>query len=55
VIFSVAVLVHLGRLCAGWDFVLAGWLIPVWLTGIAFFLCSGLGGIGLWLGSRGTN
>jgi hypothetical protein len=55
VIFSIAALVHLGRLCAGWDLVLAGWLLPVWLTWIAFFLCGGLGGIGLWFGSRGTD
>jgi hypothetical protein len=52
VIFSIAALVRLGRLCAGWDLVLAGWLLPVWLTWIAFFLC---GGIGLWFGSRGTD
>ena len=55
VIFSIAALIHLGRLCAGWDFVLAGWPVPLWLTWIAFFACGTLGGGGLWFGSRGTD
>jgi hypothetical protein len=48
-------LIHLGRLCAGWDLVLAGWPVPLWLSWIAFFACGALGGGGLWLGSRGTD
>ena len=55
VIFSIAALIHLGRLCAGWDLVLAGWSVPLWLSWIAFFACGALGGGGLWLGSRGTD
>jgi len=55
VIFSIAALIHLGRLCAGWELVLAGWSIPLWLSWIAFFVCGALGGGGLWLGSRGTD
>lgn len=55
VIFSIAALIHLGRLCAGWDLVLAGWPVPLWLSWIAFFACGALGGGGLWLGSRGTD
>ena len=55
VIFSVGALINLGRLCAGWDLVVAGWSIPLWLSWIAFFVSGTLGGFGLWLGSRGTD
>jgi hypothetical protein len=54
VIFTIGALVHLGRLCAGWDLILAGWSAPVWLSWIGLFVAGTLGAIGLWLGARGT-
>jgi len=55
VIFSIGALIHLGRLTAGWDFVLAGWTVPLWLSWVGFFAGGVLGGLGLWLGARGTD
>jgi hypothetical protein len=55
VIFSIGALIHLGRLSSGWELVLAGWPIPLWLSWIAFFISATLGGFGLWLGSQGTD
>jgi hypothetical protein len=52
VIFSIAALIHLGRLGAGWEFVLAGWPVPVWVSWIGFFAGGLLGGVGIWLGAR---
>jgi hypothetical protein len=54
VVFSIAALIHLGRLCAYWDLVIGGWMVPLWLSWIAFLVAGGFGGFGLWLGSRGS-
>lgn len=54
VIFTIGALFHLGRLCAGWELILAGWSAPIWMSWIAFFATGILGGLGLWLGARGT-
>jgi hypothetical protein len=54
VIFTIAALVHLGRLCAGWELVLAGWSAPVWFSWIGSLVAGTLGGLGLWLGARGS-
>jgi hypothetical protein len=54
VIFIIGALLHLGRLCAGWEFVIAGWAAPMWLSWIALGIAGTLGGLGLWLGARGT-
>ena len=52
VIFSIGALIHLGRLTAGWELVLAGWSVPIWLSWIGLFAGGTLGGVGLWLGSQ---
>lgn len=54
VLFAVGALVHLGRLCAGWEFVLAGWSVPLWVSWIGLLVGGTLGGFGLWLGARGS-
>ena len=54
VLFTIGALVHLGRLCAGWELILAGWSAPVWLSWIGLVVAGTLGGLGLWLGARGA-
>jgi hypothetical protein len=33
---------------------LAGWSAPDWFSWIGFFVAGTLGGLGLWLGARGS-
>jgi hypothetical protein len=54
VIFIIGALVHLGRLCADWELMLAGWVVPVWASWIGLIVGGALGGAGLWLGARGS-
>jgi hypothetical protein len=53
-IFIIFGLIDLGRLCAGWDTVLANWQTPAWLSWFGLFLGGAFGGIGLWLGDRNS-
>jgi hypothetical protein len=45
IIFTVVGLVHLLRAIQGWPVELGAWLIPVWVSGVAFVLS---GGLALW-------
>lgn len=36
---------HLGRILAGWDFVVGGWGAPMWVSGVAVI---GSGALAIW-------
>jgi hypothetical protein len=43
VVFSIVGIVHLCNAIFSWNFMVADWLIPRWLSGVAFVLLSALG------------
>lgn len=42
-IFGLVALVHLTRLIFGWEITINGWLLPLWVSIIAFVLAGWLG------------
>ena len=42
VMFTVMALVHLGRLFAGWEVVVAGFVVPVWWSAVGLVVACGL-------------
>ena len=42
IVFTIAGLVHLLRAIQGWPVELGTWMVPVWLSGVAFVLSGGL-------------
>lgn len=36
--FTVMAILHLLRICLGWEAVIGGWLVPVWLSWLALAL-----------------
>lgn len=43
VVFAVMAIVHLLRLFAGWEVVVAGFAIPVWWSGVGVVIAGALG------------
>jgi len=41
-LFTLMALVHLGRLFAGWEVVVAGFVIPVWWSAVGLVVAGGL-------------
>lgn len=37
-IFALIAAVHVWRLFAGWEAIVAGWPVPLWVNGIAFLI-----------------
>ncbi len=35
IVFCVIALLHLARIVFGWEAVIGGWMVPVWLSGVA--------------------
>ena len=42
IVFTIVGLVHLLRAIQGWPVELGTWIVPVWLSGVAFVLSGGL-------------
>ncbi len=38
VIFSLVALLHVLRLVFGWEAIIAGWVVPPWLSGVAMLI-----------------
>ena len=47
VIFGIIALLHLLRIVYGWEAVIGGWAVPLWLSWIALFI-SGAFAISAW-------
>jgi len=52
VIFAIVALAHLLRAVLGWPIVIAGWIVPVWLSWLAFVVAGGLSYFGLTLAKK---
>ena len=46
-LFALVALVHLLRLVIGFDLVIAGWAVPMWISVVGFIIPSALS-FGLW-------
>ncbi len=46
-LFTLMALVHLGRLFAGWEVVVAGFVVPVWWSAVGLVVAGGLACDGL--------
>lgn len=51
-IFALAALAHLIRAVLDWPIVIAGWIVPVWLSWLAFLTSGTLSGFGWNLARR---
>ena len=51
-IFALVALAHLVRAVMGWPIVIAGWIVPIWLSWLAFVIAAALGYFGLILAKR---
>lgn len=51
-IFVVVALAHLVRAVMDWPIVIAGWIVPMWLSWPAFVIAGALGYVGLTLAKR---
>ena len=51
-VFVLVALAHLLRAVMGWPIVIAGWIVPMWLSWLAFVVAAALGYFGLTLAKR---
>jgi hypothetical protein len=51
-IFGFAAIAHLSRLIGGWDVVIAGWLVPHWVSVPGLLAAAGLSAWGVALAAR---
>ncbi|HEX4369702.1 MAG TPA: hypothetical protein VH019_00015 [Rhizomicrobium sp.] len=51
-VFVLVALAHLVRAVMDWPIVIAGWIVPVWLSWLAFVIAGALGYVGLSLAKR---
>lgn len=51
-IFVIVALAHLVRALMDWPIVIAGWIVPMWLSWLAFVIAGVLGWFGLTLAKR---
>jgi len=51
-IFALVALAHLVRAVMHWPIVIAGWIVPIWLSWLAFVIAAALGYFGLTLAKR---
>jgi len=51
-IFVAVALAHLVRAVMDWPIVIAGWIVPIWLSWLAFVIAGALGYFGLTLARR---
>lgn len=53
IIFTIVALVHVARLAQGWDILIDGWLVPMWVSWIGLIIPGILGLYGLKYGTKG--
>jgi hypothetical protein len=51
-IFVLVALAHLVRAVMDWPIVIAGWIVPIWLSWLAFVIAGALGYVGMTLARR---
>jgi hypothetical protein len=51
-IFAIVALAHLVRAVMNWPIVIAGWIVPMWLSWLGFVIAGGLSYFGLSLAKR---
>ena len=51
-IFALVALAHLVRAVMDWPIVITGWIVPIWLSWLAFVIAAALGYFGLTLAKR---
>jgi hypothetical protein len=51
-IFAVIALAHLLRAVMNWPIVIAGWIVPMWLSWLGFVIAGALSWFGLTLAKR---
>jgi hypothetical protein len=51
-IFAVVALAHLLRAVMNWPIVIAGWIVPMWLSWLGFVIAGALSWFGLTLAKR---
>jgi hypothetical protein len=51
-IFALVALAHLVRAVMDWPIVIAGWIVPIWLSWLAFVIAGALGYVGMTLARR---
>jgi hypothetical protein len=51
-VFALVALAHLVRAVMHWPIVIAGWIVPIWLSWLAFVIAGALGYVGLSLAKR---
>jgi hypothetical protein len=54
IIFIIIALLHLLRIIYGWEAVIAGWTVPMWLSWAALVIAGYLGYEGFWLGMKAS-
>ncbi|MBI5203635.1 MAG: hypothetical protein HZA11_01825 [Nitrospirae bacterium] len=42
VVFSLVAILHLLRLIFGWEVIVSGFIVPLWLSAIGFIIAAGL-------------
>ena len=52
IVFLIIVVLHAVRIVYGWDAVIAGWSVPLWLSGVSVVLSAYLAFHGLTLGRK---
>jgi len=52
IIFTIVALAHLLRLAQGWDIIIAGWLVPLWVSWIGLVIPGILAYHGLRFGAQ---
>jgi hypothetical protein len=52
-VFLIVALLHLARLFAGWDAVIGGWEVPLWVSWLALLVSGFLAWSGFKLATRG--
>jgi hypothetical protein len=51
IVFSLMAFIHLLRLFFGWEVIISGMILPIWISAPGFFIASGLA-VMLWQESR---
>jgi hypothetical protein len=51
-IFALVALAHLVRAVMDWPILIAGWIVPIWLSWLAFVIAGALGYVGMTLARR---
>jgi len=53
-VFSATGLLHLVRIVLGWEAVIGGWFVPIWLSWLAPVVMAALAFVGFYYGRKST-